>query len=277
YRLTLGDLAPLEPLLGVPLQASGGLSGDVQGPLQALRARATLQLDGWRVADLRGQRLQATLTAAQLPSATQATLKAQLVNVQGPSLASSSLNVEGTYAPQQGTFSVDVTGGPYQRSRLAGKVVLAQGQRLTLQTLRLQYQDLAWENAAPIEIRHSPQGVIEIPSLQLRSDSQTIRVQGTFDPHGAIQGEVQVQRLRLQPTVRTFAPHADVPNGRLNLALSLRGTLQQPQPHGTLDLRAWRWQGPAFAGRPATMPPSSTTADGDQPWRAPRSELADTR
>src|SRR5262249_15111996 len=69
YRLSLGDLAALQPLLGVPMQASGSLSGEVQGPLRALRTRGTLQLDGWRVADLQGQRLQATFTAAQMPSA----------------------------------------------------------------------------------------------------------------------------------------------------------------------------------------------------------------
>ena len=51
YRLTLGNLASLQPLLGVPVQASGDLSGEVQGPLNALRARGTLQLGTWRVAD----------------------------------------------------------------------------------------------------------------------------------------------------------------------------------------------------------------------------------
>jgi hypothetical protein len=127
YRLTLGDLAPLQPLLGMSLQASGDLSGEVQGPLTALRTRGTLQLGVWRVADFRGQRLQATFTAAQIPAAPQATLRAQLVKVQGPTLAPSSVNVEGTYAAQQGTVTVAVTEGPYQRSRLVGNVSLAAG------------------------------------------------------------------------------------------------------------------------------------------------------
>ena len=121
YRLTLGDLAPLQPLLGVPLQASGSLSGEIQGPLNALRARGTLQLGAWRVADFSGQRLQATFTATQIPAAPQATLRAQLVKIQGPTLALSSVSVEGTYTAQQGTFTVAVTEGPYQHSRLVGK------------------------------------------------------------------------------------------------------------------------------------------------------------
>ena len=93
YRLTLRDLAPLQPLLGMPLQASGSLSGEMQRPLNALGARATLQLGAWRVADFSGQRLQATFTATQIPTAPQATLRAQLVKIQGPKLAPSSVSV----------------------------------------------------------------------------------------------------------------------------------------------------------------------------------------
>ena len=167
YRLTLGDLAPLQPFLSVPLQASGSLSGELQGPLNALRARGTLQLGAWRVADFSSQRLQATFTAIQIPAAPQATLRAQLVKIQGPKLAPSSVSVEGTYATQQGTFTVAVTEGPYQRSRLVGNVSLAAGQRLTLKTLRLQHQDLVWENVAPVEIVYSPKGVLRDPTSRL--------------------------------------------------------------------------------------------------------------
>ena len=208
YRLTLGDLAPLQPLLGMPLQASGSLSGELQGPLNALGARGTLQLGAWRVADFSGQRLQATFTATQIPTAPQATLRAQLVKIQGPTLAPSSVSVEGTYATQQGTFTVAVTEGPYQRSRLVGNVSLAAGQRLTLKTLRLQHQDLVWENAAPVEIVYSPKGVLQIQRLDLRSGSQALRLQGTLDPQGVVQGEVQVQQLQLRPTVQAFAPES---------------------------------------------------------------------
>ena len=86
YRLTLRDLAPLQPLLGVPLEARGDLSGDVQGALNALRARGTLKIGTWRVADFRGQGLQATFTASQIPSAPQATLRAQVLKVRSAAL-----------------------------------------------------------------------------------------------------------------------------------------------------------------------------------------------
>lgn len=277
YRLTLGDLTSLQPLLGMPLEASGGLTGEVQGPLSALRTRGTLQLDAWRVADLRGQRLQGTFTAAQGPSAPQATLRAQLVNVQGPSLPPSSLSVEGTFTPQQGTVTLSVTDGPYQRSRLAGKVVLTQGQRLTLQTLRLQHQSLVWENTAPVEIGRSPQGVVQIQSLSLRSGSQAIRLQGTLNPRGAVQAEVQVQRLSLQPTARAFAPGLDVPNGRLDLSLTIRGTWQQPQMQGTLQLIALRWQRRELGDMQATVALNGTTLQTELHWRAQGGEFLQVR
>ena len=277
YRLTLGNLASLQPLLGMPLQASGDLSGEVQGPLTALRARGTLQLGTWRVADFSGQRLQATFTAAQIPAAPQATLRAQVVKVQGPTLAPSSVSVEGTYAAQQGSFTVAVTEGPYQRSQLAGTVSLATGQRLTLKTLRLQHQDLAWENAAPVEIVRSPKGVLQIQRLDLRSGGQAVRLQGTLDPQGAVQGEVQVQQLQLRPTVQAFAPDLAVPDGRLDLALTLAGTLQRPQGRGQLSLTAIQWQKRQLGDIQATVGLSGTTLQTDVHWQLQERPLLQVR
>ncbi len=277
YRLTLGDLAPLQPLLGVPLQASGGLSGEMQGPLTALRARGTLQLGAWRVADFSGQRLQATFTAAQIPAAPQATLRAQVVKVQGATLAPSSLSVEGTYVAQQGTFTVAVTEGPYQRSQLAGTVSLAAGQRLTLKTLRLQHQELVWENAAPVEIGRSPKGVLQLQRLDLRSGAQAVRLQGTLDPQGVVQGEVQVQQLQLRPTVQVFAPDLAVPDGHLDLALTLAGTLQRPQGQGRLSLTAIQWQQRQLGDIQATVGLSGTTLQTEVHWQVQERPLLQVR
>jgi len=277
YRLTLGDLAPLQPLLGVPLQASGDFSGELQGPLNALRARSTLQLGAWRVADFNGQRLQATFTATQIPAAPQATLRAQVVKVQGPTLAPSSISVEGTYAAQQGTFTVAVTEGPYQRSRLVGNVSLAAGQRLTLKTLRLQHQELVWENTAPVEIVYSSKGVLQIQRLDLRSGSQAVRLQGTLDPQGVVQGEVQVQQLQLRPTVQAFAPDLAVPDGRLDLALTLAGTWQRPQGHGKLSLTAIQWQKRQLGEIQATVGLSGMTLQTEVHWQIQGRPLLEVR
>ena len=277
YRLTLGNLASLQPLLGAPVQASGDLSGEVQGPLDALRARGTLQLGAWRVADWSGQRLQATFTATQIPTAPQATLRAQLVKVQGPTLAPSSVSVEGTYAAQQGTFTVAVPEGPYQRSRLVGHVSLAAGQRLTLKTLRLRHQDLVWENAAPVELVRSPQGVLQIQRFDMRSGSQAIRLQGTFDPGGVMQGEVRVQQLQLRPTVQAFAPDLAAPDGRLDLTLTLAGTRQRPQGQARLSLTAIQWQQRQLGDLQATIGLSGTTAQTDVQWQVQGRPLLQVR
>src|SRR5207247_2280698 len=228
--------ARLERSLGGPLQAGGGVSGEMRGPRAAVRARGGLEVGAWRGEDFSGERLQATFTAAQIPAAPQATLRAQVVKVQGATLAPSSLSVEGMYAAQQGTFTVAVTEGPYQRSQLAGTVSLAAGQRLTLKTLRLQHQELVWENAAPVEIGRSPKGVLQLQRLDLRSGAQAVRLQGTLDPQGVVQGEVQVQQLQLRPTVQAFAPDLAVPDGHLDLALTLAGTLPRPPAQGRRTL-----------------------------------------
>ena len=133
------------------------------------------------------------------------------------------------------------------------------GQRLTLKTLRLQHQDLVWENATPVEIVYSPKGVLQIQRLDLRSGSQEIRLQGTLDPQGVVQGEVRIQQLQLRPAVQTFAPDLAVPDGRLDLELTLAGTWQRPQGQGRLSLTAIQWQKRQFGDIQATVGLSGTT------------------
>src|SRR5262249_16648658 len=131
YEVTLGDLAPLQRYMGVPLQAKGSLKGTVQGTWPALQARSHLQLREWAYGELHGQRLQAELTASQFPTAPQATVKAQVIDIQGPTLPSSAVTLTATYTPSEGTVQMNVTAGPYQKTGLEGRVTLAKEQRLT--------------------------------------------------------------------------------------------------------------------------------------------------
>jgi autotransporter translocation and assembly factor TamB len=273
YKLTLGDVAALQKSLGVALQARGGLSGEVRGPLEALQTRGTLQLESWRVATLSGQRLQATFSATQIPVAPQATLRAQLMEVQGPSLPTSSLRLEGNYAAQQGSFSVVMTAGPYRQTRLSGNVMLADGQRLTLDTLRVQRQDLVWENAGPIEVVRNPQGALQVQRLVLRSGAQEIRMQGTLAAAGPVQAEVWVQGLQIRPTLQIFDPQSNLPDGRLSLNLTLSGTLQQPQMQGELQLVALQWQERKLGEVRATVGLNGTTASTEVRWQEQGREL----
>jgi hypothetical protein len=195
YAVTLGDLSALESQLGVALQASGTLSGRVEGPLDALQTQGRLQITDWRYAALHGRRLRAEFAAAQLPAAPQASLQAHLVGVQGPSLPPSTLRLEANYSSPRGSFTATVTQGPYENTMLAGSALLRDGLRLTLRRLHLQRGDLVWQNAAPIEVVRSPQGGLQLQRLALRSGTQEISAQGRLSPEGAVQAEVHVRGL----------------------------------------------------------------------------------
>ena len=109
YRLTLGNLASLQPLLGVPVQASGSLSGGCRAAQRLARVVRSSWAPGvWQTLAANAYR-----PRSRLPRYPQHHRPhcAQLVKVQGPTLAPSSVSVEGTYAAQQGTFTVAVTEG----------------------------------------------------------------------------------------------------------------------------------------------------------------------
>ena len=229
YTLTLGDLTPLQQVLGAALQASGTLTGKVRGPLNALETTGALRIKTWRFAELSGQAVDADFSASQLPSAPQGTVKLQVTDVQAPSLPATSLRLEANYAPPQGRITTTVTKGPYQRTTLAGRIALNGGQRVTLDRLRLQHQDLAWENDGPVEVVRNSQGDIDIQRFNLRSGAQRLSVTGKLAQAGAPGNGRAVQQLQIGPSVRAVKPDAAVADGQLSLELSLGGTLQQPQ------------------------------------------------
>jgi len=273
YEVTLGDLAPLQRYVGVPLQAKGGLKGMVQGTWPALQARSQLQLREWAYRELHGQRLQAELTASQFPTAPQATVKAQVVDVQGPTLPSSAATLTATYTPSQGTVQMNVTAGPYQKTGLEGRVTLAQEQRLTLTHLRLQQKDFAWENAGPITAVRSPQGRLELQRFVLRNGQQEVSARGVLIPDGSVEADVQVQHLQILPSMRIVAPDMSEVDGELALRLSLHGTLAQPQGEGELHLTSLRWQQYQLGEVHSQVQAKGTAVNVDLRWRDPRQEL----
>src|SRR5262249_12706138 len=243
YRLSLGDLKPLGQYLGMDMQAKGGLTGKVQGTRGVLQNHTTLQLDEIRLAEWRLQRVRADFMVQHLLTTPQGTLKAQVSDMQGPSLLPTSLRLDVSRTPQQGDFTIAVTKGPYDKSTIEGTLLLAaDSQRLLLNTLRLQHRTLAWENASPVDIVRQVQGQVQIHRLAMRSGTQEVTAQGTIVPNGPIQADVQFRQIQILPTVQVFAPAAAVPDGRLSLSVALRGTVSQPQLQGDLQLTALRWQ-----------------------------------
>ena len=243
YTLTLGDLTPLQKVVGAALQATGTLTGKVRGPLNALQTTGNLRLKTWRYAELSGGGIEADFSASQLPTAPQGSVKLQMLDVQAPSLPATSMRLEANYAPPQGTVSATVTKGPYQQTGFAGRIALNGGQRVTLDRLRLQQQDLVWENDGPVEVVRTAQGDLRIQRFNLRSRAQRLSVEGGLAQNGTLGVDVRVQQLQIGPTVRAVSPQTAVPEGQLSLDLTLGGTLQQPQGQGTLQLTSLAWQG----------------------------------
>lgn len=243
YRLTFGDLTPLAQYLGVALQATGSLTGKLSGTRGALQTQLAMQVDNGRVADLSLQRLQITFAASQLLSDPRATLQAHVHDLQAPSLPPTSLRLDVARTPQQGTFTLAAIKGPYERTTLSGTLTFpSQGQRLVFNTLRLHYQDLAWENNGPVDILRQTQGQVNIQRFVLRSGTQEVLLKGSVVPSGALQTELQLRRLQIQPLLKAFAPAAATGGGQVDLTLRLSGTVPQPHIQGEFQIAALQWQ-----------------------------------
>ncbi|MDH3604364.1 MAG: hypothetical protein OEU26_32565, partial [Candidatus Tectomicrobia bacterium] len=242
YTLTLGDLSALHPYIGSHLQATGSLTGTVQGSLNDLRTEGSLNIQDWRYASIEGKSLQSNFTVSQTPTPLNATLTGRIVDVQGPSLPLSTLELAGDYTGEQGTFQVSVAEGPYAQTRMAGEVHLDQGQQITIDTLRLRHADLDWTNAEPIRVVRSPQGEIEIQPLRLHDGAQELRAQGTLTPSGPVQAEVHAQQVQIGPILKAAALDNAALNGQVGLDLTVSGTLANPQAQSDLRVSGLQWR-----------------------------------
>jgi autotransporter translocation and assembly factor TamB len=273
YDVTLGDLTPLQRYVGMPVQAKGHLSGTVEGTWPALQARSRLQLREWIYGGLQGQRVRADLTVAQFPTAPQATINVQGVEVQGPALPRSAATLAGTYTPSQGTVQVRVTAGPYQKSSLEGRITLAEEQRLTLTRLRLHHETFAWENVGPVTaVRRAP-GDLDLQRFTFRNGRQEISARGILNAGGGIEADLHVQHLQLSPYVQIMAPHVAMVDGAITLHLSLRGTLAQLQGEGGLHLTSLRWQQHDLGEVQGQVRINGTAMGVDLHWRDQKQEL----
>jgi autotransporter translocation and assembly factor TamB len=273
YTLTLGDLAPLRQVLGAELQANGTLTGKVQGPLDDLQTMGTLRLQRWRFADISGQTLAADFAASQLPAAPQGSVRMQISDIQAPSLPPTSVQLDANYAPSQGQITATVTKGPYEKTTLAGRIALNDGQQIILDRLRVHHQDLAWENDGPVEVVRQAQGDLSLQRFALRSGAQRLSVTGRLAHDGPLAADVVVQQLQIGPHVRVVMPEGAVPEGQLDLTLRLEGTIQQPQGQGNLRLSSLSWQDRALGEISMAIELAGQRLGTDVRWRARGREL----
>src|SRR5262249_30333772 len=175
--------------------------------------------------------------------------------------------------PFQGTVQASVTAGPYHKSGLEGRFTWADARLLTLSHLRLQHQELAWENTGPITITRDPQGRLALQRFQLRSGRQEASAQGILMPEGTFEADVQVQHLLLLPHVRAVAPALGVVDGEVALHLSLRGTLTHPQGEGVLHVTSLRWQQHTLGEVHSQLRADGTAVGVDLHWRHQKREL----
>jgi len=273
YDVTLRDLTPLQRYVGMPVQAKGQFGGTVQGTWPALQARSRLQLREWAYGGLQGQRVQADLAVSQFPTAPQATINVQVVDVQGPALSRSAATLAGTYTPSHGTVQVRVTTGPYQKSGFEGQVTLAEEQRLTLTHLRLYHKDSAWENVGPLTVVRSAQGQLNLQQFALGNGRQEISGRGILKSGGGGEADLHIRHLQLLPHVQMMAPQLGALDGEGTLHLSLRGTLAQLQGEGELHLTSLRWQQYDLGEVHSQVRINGTVVGMDIRWRDHKQEL----
>ncbi len=266
YSLVLRDLSALEKRLGVALQASGELTGQVAGDFDALKTRGKLKVNDWRYGPWQGNGLRANVDGRTLTTAPAVTFQANINDVRGPQLSPSSIRLEGRFANETGAFSLEVTKGPFGQSKIAGVLDTKPNLQARIDPLRLKTEQWTWSNAEPIEVLYDAEQVLVLRNLELKNAAGRISARGKFSPEGALSGSARIQDLQIKPTVSAFAPSAPVPDGKLSLNLEVNGTVAQPELDGTLQVAGLKWTEQPVGDVNAEFASSGLAFRGNASW-----------
>ena len=241
YQVIFKDWAPFGPQSAQPVLTSGSLAGSMGGSLGALRTRGDLRLESWTYGDFQGGQATLTFEGEDLATSPRSTLTATFEGVQGRGMPTGSVTLGARYQDGLARFDAAVTDGPYQRTRVAGRVTLQEEQNINLSTLHLKYRHWSWENAGPVRIVRQPGGAILLEDFHLVYGEQAIQGNGSWDPSGPLAASIRVHQLEIKPWLLTFLPAVSA-SGRLSLDLDLSGNTESPEAAGVLQLRDLTWK-----------------------------------
>ena len=234
YTVTLQDLSPLQSMLGVPIEARGGIEGQVSGDPDALRSASDIRLENWRYGEWRGGSVKGQLALTDLSASPTAELSLTLSGLEGPGLPPSALALAAGYAQNGGTLSLNVDQGPFADSRIDGRFDLEQGVQATLDVLRLQHGNWVWENKGAASLGSDATGSW-IRDLALINGSQELSLTAALSADGALSGRMRMDRLDVGGAVDHFAPQDEPIKGIVSADLTLGGSVKQPRVDGDLE------------------------------------------
>ena len=189
--------------------------------------------------------LRLTYEAADLGTQPHATTQLRLQRARLGTVPVAQVELQGTYdgATRQVQFTVNVDQAPGNGMNTQGKLTLQEmGQRVDIETLRLQLAERVWQAAAPLQVIH------EADRLQF-TPLRLVHAEESIEISGGIAGE-QLQDIRVQASqidlaiVQHLMTLPDPVRGRATLQVLLSGTLPAPllqvdlslQPEGRQDL-----------------------------------------
>ncbi|MCP4408739.1 MAG: hypothetical protein GY807_13440 [Gammaproteobacteria bacterium] len=273
YNMNLGDLSPLQAFLGKDIKATGSISGEFTGSLEALRTQGTVYINDFHYAELKGEGLLGNFTIDNFTDSPQATLSARGVGLQAPSLPRSSLQLEVNHHAPRGDISLTVIEGPYTQSQLTGHFTRSLGLEFMIEHMHLHSGDWIWKNPVPITMVYDDQGSLRIKDLQLKNGEQRLSVEASLSKGEKISADVRLHDVEIRPAIHAFAPDADAPDGRLSLDLSLDGTLNEPGLQGSLLLSDLRKQNQSLGEVRARLSSDGTILNSDLRWQDQNKQL----
>ncbi len=183
------------------------LQGQATGEWPALSVRGALDVRDVQYQDYALDSLRLTYESSDLGTQPHATTQLELQRARLGTVPVARLEVQGTYdgAARQARFGVSVDQAPGNGMSTQGTLTLQEtGQRVDIDTLRLQLAERLWQTAAPLQV------IREADRLQF-TPLRLVHAEESLEISGGIAGE-QLQDIRVQASQIDLS-HRAAPHG----------------------------------------------------------------
>jgi autotransporter translocation and assembly factor TamB len=231
YDIMVKNLTPWLALAGIEGKGAFELNGTAAGVLTALRVDGRLSLDQVRVgatavqeglvayqlADLGGVQPRGHATAVIAGVQAGMPLKTVNAEVSFVGLQSADIQAEVTVTDAESRSHHLKTQARYTPTQVDA----------VIQDLAIQLPTGIWKTPQPPRLTlHG--NALTIENFALERAGQSVRVAGTFDPHGSLRMQLQVERLALEEFRPVLGDALEV-KGQVNVEVQVQGTGAQPE------------------------------------------------
>jgi len=228
YFLKINNINELSrEMLQKDIAVTGNIEGSLNGSLDSLTAQNTFDLANLRYDSLSARHLKGTISGLYGDSVRTGQINMAIDSVLTGKSSIKNVTIDGKYQNKEFASLLNLSVHDSLNLITRSKIMLATDPLIHLKNLKLDAWNQQWSGGSDSTTILLAKDSIRVNQIQIQSDSQKVKINGTFAFRSQENMTIQLKDISLSPLKR-FANSPSVLGGKLNSTIHLKGTAERP-------------------------------------------------